>query len=109
MSRICSLFEELFFLSQRQIERSWMLWMLIPKSFSTLFLGFAVVDHRSNMQFDDDIEETANSRPILDAIEYIIDAREWDVPYHIRVAIDKGISIQKFQSNQRHSNRKMVY
>jgi len=64
--------------------------MLIPKSFSTLFLGFAVVDHRSNMQFDDDIEETANSRPILDAIEYIIDAREWDVPYHIRVAIDKG-------------------
>jgi DNA polymerase epsilon subunit 1 len=42
------------------------------------------------MQFDDDIEETANSRPVLDAIEYIIDAREWDVPYHIRVAIDKG-------------------
>jgi DNA polymerase epsilon subunit 1 len=28
---------------------------------------------------------------VLDAIEHIIDAREWDVPYHIRVAIDKGI------------------
>jgi DNA polymerase epsilon subunit 1 len=29
----------------------------------------------------------------LDAIEHIIDAREWDVPYHIRVAIDKGMSL----------------
>jgi DNA polymerase elongation subunit (family B) len=43
------------------------------------------------MQFDDDIEETVASRPLTDAIEHIIDAREWDVPYHIRVAIDKGI------------------
>jgi DNA polymerase epsilon subunit 1 len=49
------------------------------------------VNRRSTLQFDDDIEESAASRPILDAIEHIIDAREWDVPYHIRVAIDKGI------------------
>ena len=42
------------------------------------------------MQFDDDIEDSSGSRPVLDAIEHIIDAREWDVPYHIRVAIDKG-------------------
>jgi DNA polymerase epsilon subunit 1 len=48
------------------------------------------VDNRSTLQFDDDIEESAASRPGLDAIEYIIDSREWDVPYHIRVAIDKG-------------------
>lgn len=45
------------------------------------------------MQFDDDIEEGHAQRPVLDAIENIIDAREWDVPYHIRVAIDQGISI----------------
>lgn len=45
---------------------------------------------QSNMQFDDDIEDTSISRPMMDAIEHIIDAREWDVPYHIRVAIDKG-------------------
>jgi DNA polymerase epsilon subunit 1 len=42
------------------------------------------------MQFDDDIEDTSVSRPMMDAIEHIIDAREWDVPYHIRLAIDKG-------------------
>lgn len=48
------------------------------------------------MQFDDDIEDGGGSRPVLDAIEHIIDAREWDVPYHIRVAIDKGT----FQANR---------
>ena len=47
-------------------------------------------DYRSSVQFDDDIEDTSVSRPMMDAIEHIIDAREWDVPYHIRVAIDKG-------------------
>jgi len=46
---------------------------------------------RSSLQFDDDVEDSGTSRPILNAIEHIIDAREWDVPYHIRVAIDKGI------------------
>jgi len=45
---------------------------------------------RSAFQNDDDIEDSAPSRSIHDAIEHIIDAREWDVPYHIRVAIDKG-------------------
>jgi DNA polymerase epsilon subunit 1 len=54
---------------------------------------FNYPDNRANLQFDDDIEEGYTSRaPILDAIEHIIDAREWDVPYHIRVAIDQGTS-----------------
>ena len=67
----------------------------------------SMTNNRSGFQFDDDIEDTAGSRPILDAIEHIIDAREWDVPYHIRVAIDKGISLND-PIDQRHSNREMV-
>jgi len=47
-------------------------------------------ERRSGFQNDEDIEDSGASRSIHDAIEHIIDAREWDVPYHIRVAIDKG-------------------
>jgi len=47
-------------------------------------------DRRSGFQNDEDIEDSGVSRSVHDAIEHIIDAREWDVPYHIRVAIDKG-------------------
>ena len=67
------------------------------------------VDDRSNMQFDDDIEDTSISRPMMDAIEHIIDAREWDVPYHIRVAIDKGTSILLPYIDNRYSNREVVH
>ena len=66
------------------------------------------VDNRSTLQFDDDIEESAASRPVLDAIEYIIDSREWDVPYHIRVAIDKG-TFHRHVAKTRHPNWKMVH
>jgi DNA polymerase epsilon subunit 1 len=48
------------------------------------------LNSRSAFQNDDDIEDSGVSRTIHDAIENVIDAREWDVPYHIRVAIDKG-------------------
>ena len=71
-------------------------------------LEVGCIDLRSTLQFDDDIEESATSRPVLDAIEHIIDAREWDVPYHIRVAIDKGTPHRRV-TKTRHSNRKMVY
>lgn len=27
---------------------------------------------------------------IVDASDFIVDMREWDVPYHVRVLIDKG-------------------
>ena len=39
--------------------------------------------------FDDELDE---SRPnaALNASDFIIDIREYDVPYHVRVSIDKG-------------------
>jgi len=88
--RICWWCDGLFFPSQMPIAGKWTPWMPTLKSFSMLPLMTGLMS-RSSFQFDDDIEDSAGSRPILDAIEHIIDAREWDVPYHIRVAIDKGI------------------
>ena len=37
----------------------------------------------------------------MNASDYIIDIREYDVPYHVRVAIDKGvyISVCRFQES----------
>lgn len=42
--------------------------------------------------FDDELDE---SRPnaALNASDFIIDIREYDVPYHVRVSIDKGLFI----------------
>ena len=39
--------------------------------------------------YDDDDNETRH-HGIMDASNYIVDIREYDVPYHVRVAIDKG-------------------
>lgn len=43
--------------------------------------------------FDDD--SRSNERrldgKIEDASDFIVDVREWDVPYHVRVLIDKGV------------------
>ena len=36
-----------------------------------------------------------------DASDYIVDIREYDVPYHVRVAIDKGSSAISTRSNGR--------
>jgi hypothetical protein len=63
--------------------------MLTTKSFS-IHLAKSNLTARSAFQNDEDIEDSGASRTIHDAIENVIDAREWDVPYHIRVAIDKG-------------------
>ncbi|KAI7977288.1 hypothetical protein EIK77_004704 [Talaromyces pinophilus] len=45
--------------------------------------------------FDDELDE---SRPnaALNASDFIIDIREYDVPYHVRVSIDKDIRIGKW-------------
>ncbi|KAL4879667.1 hypothetical protein BJY04DRAFT_220006 [Aspergillus karnatakaensis] len=45
--------------------------------------------------FDDELNET---RPngTMNASDFIIDIREYDVPYHVRVAIDKNIRIGKW-------------
>ena len=47
----------------------------------------------TGFDFDDDDDERSNHREKIgpvDASVYIVDIREYDVPYHVRVAIDKG-------------------
>ena len=45
--------------------------------------GFDLFDH------EQDNDRRLNG--IADASDYIVDIREFDVPYHVRVAIDKGM------------------
>lgn len=40
--------------------------------------------------FDDERDNDRRLNGIADASDYIVDIREYDVPYHVRVAIDKG-------------------
>ena len=40
--------------------------------------------------FDDQQDNDRRPNGIVDASDYIVDIREFDVPYHVRVAIDKG-------------------
>ena len=40
--------------------------------------------------FDDEIINESRSNGTMEASDFIIDIREYDVPYHVRVAIDKG-------------------
>ena len=40
--------------------------------------------------FDDEHANDKRRNAITDASDYIVDIREFDVPYHVRVAIDKG-------------------
>ena len=42
--------------------------------------------------FDDDQDNDIRLNGIADATDYIVDIREYDVPYHVRVSIDKGNS-----------------
>ena len=42
--------------------------------------------------FDIERDNDRRSNGIADASDYIVDIREFDVPYHVRVAIDKGWS-----------------
>ena len=46
--------------------------------------------------FDDDLENEMRPNGVLDATDFIVDVREYDVPYHVRVAIDKDIRIGKW-------------
>jgi DNA polymerase elongation subunit (family B) len=41
--------------------------------------------------FDDDLDYEKRPTATIDASDFILDIREYDVPYHVRVAIDKGI------------------
>ena len=40
--------------------------------------------------FDDEQDYEKRYTSITDASDFITDIREYDVPYHVRVAIDKG-------------------
>lgn len=40
--------------------------------------------------FDDELINEARTNGRTNASDFIIDIREYDVPYHVRVAIDKG-------------------
>ena len=41
--------------------------------------------------YDDDQDNDKRPNGITDASDFILDIREYDVPYHVRVAIDKGM------------------
>ncbi|KAF2099988.1 DNA polymeras-like protein epsilon [Rhizodiscina lignyota] len=46
--------------------------------------------------FDEDQEYEKRSNGTVDASDFIVDIREYDVPYHVRVAIDMDIRIGKW-------------
>ncbi|KAF1352349.1 hypothetical protein BDV97DRAFT_293561 [Delphinella strobiligena] len=46
--------------------------------------------------FDEDIENEKRPNSVLDASDFIVDVREYDVPYHVRVAIDQDIRVGKW-------------
>ncbi|KAL1987179.1 hypothetical protein VTN96DRAFT_4511 [Rasamsonia emersonii] len=46
--------------------------------------------------FDDELTNDPRPNATLNASDFIIDIREYDVPYHVRVAIDKDIRIGKW-------------
>lgn len=45
--------------------------------------------------YDDERDNDRRLHGIADASDYIVDIREFDVPYHVRVAIDKGTTIKE--------------
>lgn len=46
--------------------------------------------------FDEDIENEKRPNSVLDGGDFIVDIREYDVPYHVRVAIDQDIRVGKW-------------
>ncbi|KAL9639324.1 MAG: hypothetical protein Q9204_001158 [Flavoplaca sp. TL-2023a] len=55
--------------------------------------------------FDDERESDRQDDGRADASDYIVDIREYDVPYHVRVAIDKDIRIGKWYNVEaKHGN-----
>ena len=43
--------------------------------------------------YDDERDNDRRLHGIADASDYIVDIREYDVPYHVRVAIDRGDNV----------------
>ena len=65
-------------------------------------LELLTLDHDSANAGFDIFDETNDydKRPngVVDASDFIVDVREYDVPYHVRVAIDKGMDLSDLQS-----------
>jgi DNA polymerase epsilon subunit 1 len=55
----------------------------------TIFSGNASIDFFDN----DDYEYEKRTTTTIDASDFIVDIREYDVPYHVRVAIDMDVRI----------------
>ncbi|GMM35450.1 DNA polymerase epsilon catalytic subunit [Saccharomycopsis crataegensis] len=51
---------------------------------------------------EEDYENSSHARTV-DALEYIDDIKEYDVPFHVRVAIDKNLRVGKWYSVQAES------
>ena len=47
--------------------------------------------------YDDELNDHGRNNHISDASDFIVDIREYDVPYHVRVAIDKGLDPQDYR------------
>ncbi|CRG85659.1 DNA polymerase epsilon subunit 1 [Talaromyces islandicus] len=59
--------------------------------------------------FDDELNDDVRPNNTLNASDFIIDIREYDVPYHVRVAIDKDIRIGKWYNvEMKHGVTKMT-
>ncbi|KXS96959.1 hypothetical protein AC579_1485 [Pseudocercospora musae] len=58
--------------------------------------------------FDDDTERNRRPTGIADASDFILDIREYDVPYHVRVSIDLDIRIGKwYEVEAKHGHVKL--
>lgn len=88
------------------------------KNMSAMDAYAEVATANGNGNFDlfddaqDDQQHNANS--YSDASDYIVDLREYDVPYHVRVMIDLGMKPRNSRARQnlrlvRYSSRKMVF
>ena len=47
--------------------------------------------------YDYVLNDHGRNNSIADASDFVIDIREYDVPYHVRVAIDKGLNPQNYR------------
>jgi len=94
---------------QRKIKRTSTPWMLTLRllgksSLPPIITQLTYYYISANAGFDF-LDDNADRKPTahVDASEYVIDIREFDVPYHVRVAIDKDIRIGRWYNvNAKH-------
>ncbi|MCJ1477103.1 DNA polymerase epsilon catalytic subunit [Lambiella insularis] len=67
------------------------------KSMNAMDTYAEVASANAGFDFYDDTQDNERRlNGVADASDYIVDIREYDVPYHVRVAIDKDIRIGKW-------------